>query len=274
VGAELLPPIRRARAFRLYAADGRRYLDLWLDGGHAILGHGAGPAMSAARNTLAAGLLPPLPSVHAERFARALARRFPSHPCVRLYATRARALQAAARALGTAGEALQPFDPAIDPLPGSPPRAALWRPWTGDGARAAAESAGVLLPVIPFAVAEAPAVLCCRGEPGAVPDSDDLPGFLLAAAVRGLECLSQAPPRNPLLAGLEAVLDACGLWQRRGRYARPLCDPGERPGVHARFLEAGVLLPPACAGPAILPAELSAGEAALLARLFRTPHGG
>jgi hypothetical protein len=274
VGSEGLPRVRRARAFRLYASDGRRYLDLWLDGGCAILGHGAGPAMSAARNALAAGLLPPLPSVHAERFSRALARRFPSHPCIRIYATRARALHAASLALGTGAEDLRPFDPAIDPLPESPPRAALWRPWTGDGAQAAAESADALLPVIPFAVAEAPAVLCCRRPRGAVPVSDELPGFLLAAALRGLESLSQPSPRCPGLAGLEAVLDACGLWQRRGRYARPLCGPDAYPAVHARFLEAGVLLPPACAGPAILPAELSAGEAALLARLFRTPHGG
>jgi 4-aminobutyrate aminotransferase-like enzyme len=31
----LLPKVRRARGYRLYGEDGRRYLDLWQGGGRA-----------------------------------------------------------------------------------------------------------------------------------------------------------------------------------------------------------------------------------------------
>ena len=34
-----IPPIRRARGYRLYDHRGRRYLDLWQNGGHSLLGH-------------------------------------------------------------------------------------------------------------------------------------------------------------------------------------------------------------------------------------------
>ena len=34
-----IPRIRRARGYRLYDHHGRRYLDLWQNGGRSLLGH-------------------------------------------------------------------------------------------------------------------------------------------------------------------------------------------------------------------------------------------
>ena len=42
-----VPVIRRARGYRLYGFDGRRCLDLFQDGGRAVLGHRFGPAVAA-----------------------------------------------------------------------------------------------------------------------------------------------------------------------------------------------------------------------------------
>jgi hypothetical protein len=53
--------------------------------------------------------------------------------------------------------------------------------------------------------------------------------------------------------------------------------PRQHEAVFAAFLAAGVLLNPRYPGPSILPGTVSAGEAALLLRLFAThpgdPHG-
>lgn len=273
--AAALPRIRRARGFRLYGLDGRRYLDLWQDGGRAILGHGAGPALSAARNALSTGLLPCLPSIHGERLERALARRFPAHACARMFATQARALDAAARALGAPLAPGDLFDPAVDPRPTHPPRALLWRPWLPGSEAELLDAADVLVPVLPFAVAEAPAIVCVRTAlQGALPGSDPLPGFLLAGVLRALEALLQDTPPSEELRRLDHVLEGCPGWERRGRYLKPRCIPGHYPAVHRQFLQAGVLLSPVFPGPSILPATLSAGEGALLAGLFQKTHGG
>jgi len=58
----LLPVIRRARGYRLYGQDGRRYLDLWQGGGRALLGHRPARVTTVLKNVISTGLVTDLPS--------------------------------------------------------------------------------------------------------------------------------------------------------------------------------------------------------------------
>ena len=51
-----LPPIRRARGYHLYDEAGKRYLDLSLAGGRALLGHRPERALLELKNLLSRGL--------------------------------------------------------------------------------------------------------------------------------------------------------------------------------------------------------------------------
>jgi hypothetical protein len=77
----LLPPVLRARDFRLYTQgrgqEGDRLVDLWQNGGGAILGHKAPSVLREFKNAVNRGLLSPLPHPLEKRLQKALARLFP-----------------------------------------------------------------------------------------------------------------------------------------------------------------------------------------------------
>ena len=98
----MIPCIRRARGFRIYDLQGRRYLDLFRDG--ALLGHRAAATVTAMKSALSQGLAASLPSSWEKRLAAALTRAFPRYPEVRLYASPERALDAVCRCLGRTAE--------------------------------------------------------------------------------------------------------------------------------------------------------------------------
>jgi hypothetical protein len=263
-GPAPLPVVRRARGVHLYDPRGRRLLDLWRDG--AVLGHRPAGVLNAAKAALSQGLVIPLPSVPAARLAQHLSRRFPSNPQVLLFASAARA-RSAAGAEGPADVA----DPALPPVMRGR-RAALWRPFLP-----VPEGAAVLLPLLPFTVGGSPAAACfAPGE--AVPGrGDDVPGFLCAAALRGLTLLDRLGPEAlplPPAPRLAAALDGSRGWSLCGPWIRALFPVTEYARVHAEFLRAGVLLNPAYPGPSLLPGECSPAETSLLADLFARIPGG
>ena len=67
-----LPEFRRAREYRLYTGDGRRYLDLWQENGHAAGGHRSGRWRETLSNKLSRGLSLPLPGPEADKLRRAV----------------------------------------------------------------------------------------------------------------------------------------------------------------------------------------------------------
>lgn len=287
--AAAMPRIRRARGYRLYGLDGRRYLDLYQDGGRAILGHRGGRAVTAMKNALSEGLHSCLPSVHEARLLKALGRAFPAYRSFRLFASESRAFDVVSRLLGEQATASEILDPAICPEPEHAPRAARWRPFLPREQAAWIDGAEALLPVLPLAVGEAPTAVCFKAE--LAPDcfaSDPLPGFLLAGVLAGIcsllgldasgggsddsdaAALASEGGLRPVLSALEGSPS----WARRGRYVRALFGAGSFGGVHQRFLQGGVLLSPSHPGPSILPAECSPGEGKRLAGLFLGICGG
>ena len=66
------PEINRARGYYLYTSDGKRYLDMALDGGRLIMGHRQKGYALAMKNAIDKGILPGYPSKYAYRLKQAI----------------------------------------------------------------------------------------------------------------------------------------------------------------------------------------------------------
>jgi len=252
------PVVLRARGFRLYTQGGRhlRLIDLWLNGGAAVLGHTPANMLRELKNAASRGLYAPFPHFTEGRFLKALSRLFPKR-CFRLYAAPPPELAA----LFNSGEA------------------GLWRPFTDPASPfAAEENSPFFVPVLPGIQlwrGNLPTGLCvvvCESEDrlAQLPPGDILPPVLLAAAARGIHDLFASPERaKPTLPRVFKALQK-SLWKCRGIYLYPKEKPenGEWAALFNKFLEAGFLLPPIPSQPLILPGELSPGEDAKLAAML------
>jgi hypothetical protein len=279
---EGIPRIRRARGYRLYDIDGRRYLDLYRDG--ALLGHREAGVITIMKSILSQGLSTSLPTAWEGRLRSLIRTMLSDWTAACLCGSPESALMAAGRVLGTALSWNDVWDPALSAAPDSPPRVALWRPLLP-----VMPGTGVLLLQLPVTICGAPMPVCfVESGAGIAPDSDLLPGFILAAAVRGLAALARSElrevprkggipsaaspvPDNDILA---CAIDRTRAWKRRGPYVRAVFAEGDYPRVHKEFLRAGVLLFPGYPGPSVLPGECSPGESRLLADLFAGIPGG
>jgi len=273
----LLPAIRRCRGYRLYAEDGRRFLDLWQDDGRGILGAkgtGIGTVVKAETDK---GLGSPLPSVYERRLGKALAAAYPHYAASRFYpdeASAARALAASAAAAastetaasGPSGGILRVedlvFDPARRGASASGRLALLERPCPEgldmDEARKGFRLAFLRLPL---ARAFSPAVLLFREEADAAGcDRDLVPTLELSAAVKAFAELAghEAAYTEELWKRSDRRLGR--LFERKGPRIWPRCPREAYPDLFRAALERGVLLSPFWDLPSNLPADFDDGE--------------
>ena len=254
-----VPAVLRARGFRLYTQDGRRLIDLWLNGGAAILGHTPPNLLRELKNTASRGLYAPLPHFTESRFLKALSKLFPGRS-FRLYAA-------------PPPELTELFNSGA---------VKLWRPFIDPASPFAVENAPLLIPVLPGIQSwrgELPLGLCIaaaesENQLAQLPTNDILPPLLLSAAARGLYDILASPQRaKPALSRLAKVMqtdDFKKRWRRQGIYLSLKEKTGndEWAALFAQFLDAGFLLPPNQNQPLILPGELSDGEEAKLAAVL------
>ncbi|HAE22726.1 MAG TPA: hypothetical protein DCG47_10450 [Spirochaetaceae bacterium] len=264
-----LPPIRRIRGNRLYAEDGRRLLDLWLDDGRGILGDAEKAAKTYASNAIDKGLLRPYPGLYERRFIKAVQARWPGYPCVRLYTSEESALRAAHRILGArpliidtaAREAAIP-----EGQPGAQPQAALTllRPFldTPAGARA---SPRLALPRLPCPRPYAPA--CLLSADAALSDPGELvPGMQLYAATRALDSLANTGREGYTEERWRLFDKRMGLYfERRGPYLYARVTEDEYEGFFMAALQGGALISPIYAQPSIVAPDIDDGELKKLA---------
>jgi hypothetical protein len=215
------------------------------------------------------GLLADLPALPGRHLEKALAARLSGYSWVRLARGEREALELASCFLGRQLDPAEVFDPALD-LPQRAAEVARWRPLL-DYPSGATGRPRVLLPVLPFAAAGAPAAACFDAEPPeGFPASEPLSPVLLAGAARCLHDLARY--RLPEWYREDLLASAQG-WAQRGIYLRAECGSERYLSVFRAFLENGVLLNPRYPGPSILPAEASPGELARMIRLFRENPG-
>jgi len=261
----LMPTVLRARDFRLYAKGGRRLVDLWQNGGAAILGHTPPSLLREIKNTASRGLYAPFPHFLEGRYRAALSRIFPGRD-FRFYAAP---------------------PPQLETLV-SDNTAALWRPFVdpADPLSVPENAPPVLIPVVPGIQGwrgGLPLGICALAIKNdfvisSLPPGDFLPPVLLAGAARGIYDLIAAGKTaatsraNPAYRRIDALANRHGScrWQRRGLYLSLKQTPSDEEwaALFRRFLDNGFLLPPVSSQPAILPGILSPGEEAKLAALL------
>jgi len=298
----LIPPVRRARLWRLYAQDGRRLLDFWMDGGRDLLGAkgtGLGTAVKAAVDL---GIARPLPSVWRQRLARQITELRPAFPVQRFYMNEERALDALAAlfglgigsreegrsdilrdpaergravrhdaagsaAVGAAGSAADRVPGGAVGAVGPVAPALVLRPFAefleGEGEVEAASS--VCLLRLPCSRFLAPAVLLFRDPSVAKIIGEDLvPPLMLAAASRSLWELKRfaSTYREELWRRVDRRLGA--FFERRGPFLYPRHRPEEHETVFRAALSAGAVLSPRHGLPSLVPGDFDDGELARL----------
>ena len=167
-----LPPIRRARLWRLYAEDGRRYLDLFQDGGRGILGARRSGMELGIKAALDRGLDRRIPSRLEARLEKAVLALAPAAKAFRIYRNEEEALAILARIAGSdAGEAIVSgifaspliFDPArLVPDRKTSPEGAiarLIRPFAAWLPPCPAPLPGIALPLLPLPRGMGPSIL-------------------------------------------------------------------------------------------------------------------
>jgi hypothetical protein len=256
-----IPAVMRARGFYLYTQDGTRIVDLWQDGGQAILGHKPPHVLREMKSGVERALLAPFPHPAQRRFLKALESLFPAK-AFRLYQHKSVMFQALQKA-GYPREG-----GIVDPAFASHAEAscALWRPFVEPS------SAPVLLPVLPWSWA--PSVLVLDPQLDFPAASDLLSPALLAGATRAVYDLIAAQKAGRTVSPLLQKSIRNGLWEMRGIYvyaqsSQKHCALPEYEALFRRFLAAGFLLPPDPSLPIIIPESLSGGEEAHLMQVFK-----
>jgi len=270
----LVPTVLRARDFRLYTQgkvkgeSKQRLVDLWRNGGAAILGHTPPSQLRELKNAASRGLYAPLPHFLEARYLKALARIFPDRH-FRLYASPPRELET----LMATGNA------------------ELWRPFLDprEPLSVSKDAPPVLIPVLPgiqgwrvaknghgekYALPLGFCVLAAKPDLARnLPPSDFISPVLLAVETRGIYDIIAAASGGaintfPRIA--KALRGGNTAWTRRGPYLMPRQphDTESWSVTFRRFLDAGFLMPPVPFQPPILPSELSPGEEAKLANLL------
>jgi hypothetical protein len=272
---KLVPPVLRARGYRLYTQDGRRLVDLWLNGGAAILGHTPANMLRELKNTASRGLYSPLPHFTEGRYLKALSKLLPDY-FFRIYAA--------------PPTELIKIDTERDSHGGTKAQRRnegglrFWRPFNSiEEPFAVEEGLSLFIPVLPgvqtwriqegIALPLGLCVVAARDEKllKELPPSDALPPVLLAVATRGVHDILAAQQRAaPLLPKVFKALQNSRCI-RRGiyLYLKEEAAPDMWAELFKKFLEAGFLLPPSPLFPVILPGELSEGEEAKLAEVLR-----
>ena len=265
----LLPTIRRAREYHLYDDRGRRYLDLYQDGGRAILGHRPSGFLTRVKNEMSRGVLLSAPSPAEARLQKELHRAYPGYSHA--------ALVAASALPGLLADLLQLLhedprgatrihDPAAPAGETPPAQVALARPFLP------VPEAPILLPRLPL-----PGFFACQAllirAPGVSGDLEE-------------RLLREAPPAPPSLRAGEMALQGlrraqeeaapawaadqlAPLWHARGPYLRFRGGAAVYPQVFRAYLEGGYLLSPSFGEPSIVPKIYTEGELAGFLRLTR-----
>jgi len=255
-----LPPIQRARGYRLYAQDGSRWLDCWAEGGRALAGHRPKGLSLRLKNEIDRGLYAAYPNRWTGRLAKALRRMFPDYPMIRVYRNAERAF-AAARLDDS------PVDPLDLPLDNEShndeevklkreaadrnsfsPNTAFWgRPLLLEHPKGA-----YLFPILPFpGLSEAQTVLAADSE-APLPESDPISPVILAGLIRSCGFPAEG---FPIFSSFSA-----DIWERRGPYLLYRGHHDAYPTLFESMLARRILIAPSPMRPSIVPPDMSVNE--------------
>ena len=243
---ERIPVFRRARGYLLYDSSGNRYLDLYQDGGRAILGHRIPGMTGIIKSTASKGLTASYPSVYGRRLSAQLKLLFPEAGEIRFYRNIERAL---ALLSDYTGENVRLED--FKDFPGTGCRFSIWRPFLE------MPDSGFFIPLLPFPGAFGPAVVVSTGRAGGLAASDVISPLTASMMIKSCAALKNAQDQADDKAW--EPFDSA-LWSRKGPYLRFGAAEDSHVRLFRAALENGVLLPPDPAVPGIIPLEYEPGQ--------------
>ncbi len=246
---DLLPPVCRARDYHIYDRK-RRYLDLWQEGGRALLGHRGGRAKTEFKRRLDKGLLAAYPSPATKRLERALSDMLPGRRTFRWYSDRSTLWAAVSESVaGAAAPAV--VDPAVDD---GASEVMYWRPFL----ESRSAEARVVFPVVPMPGTGWLSFVAFEREfPADFRPSDPVSPALLEAIRRSIYDLASFA--SSLDRRVWEAFDA-DMWTRRGPYLTLRPNIGDFRSLFRDFLDHGIILSPEPTAPSIAPAVFDAGE--------------
>ena len=235
-----IPEINRARGYFVYTADGKRYLDMALEGGRLIMGHRQKGYALALKNVIDKGILPGYPSPYAYRLKQAVKALLGKECYVYLFKSEERAREV----LGS--------DPINDPIK---------------------SDINLNMPeilILPVPVDFAPGVIVSATELDLA--DEPVSPVILAGAVRAVYNLKAFLTERDYSEWENAgIADACGdRWKVDLPYIYPLYEPDDYPAVWDAFFKEGIILSTDYDKPSLLPpsGELSDGMRKKILRLF------
>ena len=272
--------VRRARGYYLYTEKNVRLLDLWLDGGKAILGRRTGQANLVCKQFLDKGLVGFLPTKADVQLRRALEALLPDYPVIRWYETQNKAERIAGSVMQADQADQADQNGTVQPLP-------VWRPFldldpASDSQEPIADSIMLVTPAYPV-----PCGIIAAGSrfEERLPPSDVLFPPLAYSLARAFFDLkhkmeelqikeikiedghhSETAGRYARVshtivkkrqAGLNRKAEAerliPGVWTQKGWYLFPHIPEAEYPALFLQALDAHVLISPEYGTPSILP---------------------
>ena len=267
----LLPPIRRTRGARLYAADGRRFLDLWLDDGRGLLGERDRLTRTQASNAADKGLTRPYPGLYDERLQRAISEAWDGFTVTRCFSSEERALAAAEAVIGSVPRLVD----SVRPAPGASDTSLyLARPFAP-----LPPAAALMAPRLPCPRLWAPACLAARAGTPAAERLAALPGDLvpaqaLVAAARGLASLTSAARDGYAEeAWRRSDRRLASFFERRGPYLFARVAETRYGDFFRAALAGGALVAPTPEAPSVLSPDWDDGELVRLARALEAMPG-
>ena len=234
-----IPEINRARGYFVYTADGKRYLDMALEGGRLIMGHRQKGYALALKNAIDKGILPGYPSPYAYRLKQAVKALLGKECFVYLFKSEERAREV----LGS----ITP-DPIKSDINLDVPE----------------------ILILPVPVDFAPGIVVSATELDLA--DEPVSPVILSGAVRALYNLKAFLAERDYTEWEKAgIVDACGdRWKVDLPYIYPMCEPDNYPAVWDAFFEAGIILSTDYDKPSLLPpsGELSDGTKKKLLKLL------
>lgn len=282
--------VRRASDYHLYTSKGVRLLDLFQEGGSAILGWRGGRSKLSFKNVLDRGVTGTFPTDMEDELVRAVKEILPHYNTVRWYETKEKARLACAAYLGLWSDIpliesplLHP-EASIDigPAGDSPFSSAkelygvpLWRPWLDEafyGMSDRIDSAFlqhsndtletmVLVSPFPFAGGCTLAVFASTSPDSPEPlSSDSVSPALLAAIARSFADLGASLSERTELDWARFDRYISPFWDRRGPYLIPKMRESRYNEFFNKCLDKGILISPEYGTPSILPFVADEGE--------------
>lgn len=273
-----LPVIARARGWRLYGSNGKRYLDLWAEGGRSIAGRRTGASGRIAKESIDRGLDASFPSFWEGRLKKAILAWLPAYSSLKFFASETEALLALAAAdgnfvAGTGGGT--GFQAALNGFAArlrvESPFGAYRRDFAADASHTAF-GGSLAIAVLPLADAWCFGVVIGK-EPTAIDKAEmfrsmeldtPVPAIKLATAARALADFRAFEAASDERKWSAIDPHIAGTFTRSGPWLYPVYPESDHDRVFSKCLEKGILISPDYDEPSSVPGEFDSGEVAAL----------